>query len=204
MNITINSNIYKIHMVNKTNYHMYETLLTNTNICDVVFVKKSYENLAYTALEYDGYVGFFLSNTNNTVLYVSAIFDLNCSQLQDKLDNISVQNNHAIELTMLCSNARERISGLTSDFLKYLLNYIPKYKPNIHRIYLYIAQGSINTRALSFYTKIGFKEIQPNIMEYRYVHEGGKKRKQSKKYTKSKKHKKNITRYTRTQYTRNR
>ena len=77
MDIIINSEQYKIHIVNKSNYKMYGNRLDNTYICDTNFVSNSYENLSYSLLEYDNYLGFFLSNISNSTLYVSAILIYN-------------------------------------------------------------------------------------------------------------------------------
>lgn len=191
MNITIDSKSYNIHMVNNTNYDLYKNVLDNAYVCDDDFVKKNYENLAYSALEYEGYLGFFLTDVNHSILYVSAIFDFNCSQIQSKLNNnINLEN--TVELTMLCSNTKERIYGLASNFLTIILSdYIPRYKPDIEYVLLYVAQGLSNKKALSFYIKMGFKEILPNIMEYTYtLHQGGKKRKYTNKNRKNKNTKK--------------
>lgn len=199
MNITIDSNSYNIHVVNNRNYNFYKNILDNAYICDDNFVKKSYENLAYSALEYDGYLGFFLTDVNNSILYLSAILDFNCSQIQSKLSDVNNINlEKAVELTILCSNTKERIYGLASKFLTIMLSdYIPSYKPDVEYVLLYVAQGLSNKKALSFYIKMGFREILPNIMEYVYTsHQGGKKRKYTNKNRKNKNRKnKNTKKY---------
>ena len=90
MDITIQSQQYKIHIVNKDNYKKYGKRLGNTYICDTAFVSNSYENLSYSLLEDDNYLGFFLSDISNSTLYVCAIFDLQCSQIYDKLKDYEV------------------------------------------------------------------------------------------------------------------
>ena len=45
MDITISSNQFKLHIVNKTNYKMYSNRLNNTYICNAQFISNSYENL---------------------------------------------------------------------------------------------------------------------------------------------------------------
>ena len=58
MNINIDNNLYKMHIINKDNFNNYKQLLNNVNICDNVFVGQSYEKLSYSLIE-DGYLGFF-------------------------------------------------------------------------------------------------------------------------------------------------
>jgi hypothetical protein len=193
MNVIINDKPYNLHFVNKKNFAKYESLLDSTYICDKKFITSSYENLSYNSLGEDGYLGFFISNTDNTIIYASIVIDLNCSQIRDKLETEESLDN-AVEIVLLCSNSLERIPGLTTQFFRNIINNVlPRYKLGIERILLYVARGEINPGAISFYTNLGFRTIDRNIMEYRYNRFGGKiKRRKSKKYSrrnKSKKHK---------------
>ena len=196
MDITIDSNQYKLHIVDYKNYKMYGKRLNNTYICDATFVSNSYEHLSYSLLADEGYLGFFLSDLTNSILYVSIVFDLNCSQIRDKLkDYGSIED--AVELTILCSNMTERIRGLATEFLNIVLSdFIPRYKPSVKHILLYVAQGVLNPGASSFYSKLGFTNIQPNIMEYTYGSKvkGGNKRKYRKQKTRRRKIRRRKTR----------
>jgi hypothetical protein len=190
MNITINNNDYNLHVVTKTNFASYINILTNTNICDPMFISKTYEQLSYDLLQDDGYIGLLLFNKTNEILYTIAIFDLNCSQIEHKLDEYG-SFDKTIELTLLCSNSKERIVGLTRGLMDVILsNVIPKYKPNIKSVVLYVAQGE-NNKAMDFYKTLGFKEIKSNILEYLYTTKGGKLKKSKRRKSIRQRHRKN-------------
>jgi len=178
MNVSYNSKNYTLHMVDHTNYDTYEQVLSAVYICDNAFISKSYENLSYTSLENEDYIGFFLTSTDNTMLYASAIFDVNCSQIVTKFENMDPRN--AVELCLICSNKSIKIEGLTVHFFRIVLNmFVPNIKNKVEHIILYVAKGTINSGAIAFYNKLGFTEIAKNIMQYTYVNHinGGKRRK---------------------------
>jgi len=183
-NIKINDINYNLHIITNFNYQTYGMLLEKQHICDTRFISNEYERLSYGALEdVESYIGFFLTNANNTVLYISSIVDLNCSGIKD--ESLDVTN--AVEIVLLCANYNERVIKLTENLFNLLINdYIPKYKNNVSKIFLRIAKGIDNTTAFDFYLKIGFKFITKNLMEYTY-HYGGKRNKiKRKKQTKHK------------------
>ena len=129
-------------------------------------------------------------NKTNEILYTIAIFDLNCSQIEDKLDDYG-SFDKTIELTLLCSNSKERIVGLTRGLMDIiLLHFIHKYKPNIKSVVLYVAKGEAN-KAMDFYKTLGFKEIKSNVMEYLYTTKGGKMKKSKRRKSIRKIHRKN-------------
>lgn len=73
MNITINNNDYNLHVVTKTNFASYVNILTYTNICDPMFISKTYEQLSYDLLQDDGYIGLLLFNKTNEIIHNSYI-----------------------------------------------------------------------------------------------------------------------------------
>jgi hypothetical protein len=189
MNILIDKKPYKLHFVSKTNFNIYENQLDDIYICDTKIISNSYENLSYNLLDEEGYLGFFISNLNNTIMYSSLIVDLNCSQIKDKLDSEESLDN-AVEIVLLCSNSKNRIPGLTTEFFKNIITKVlPVYKSGIERILLYVAKGEINPTAISFYSKLGFRRIDRNIMEYVYNRVGGRIKRAKSKKNKSKKNK---------------
>ena len=127
--------------------------------------------MSYDVLDIEGYYGFFITDiTDNNTVYCSCIIDINCSQITDKIirkiNNYSTNN--SVEITLLCSNSKERITGLT----KYLLNevitkFIKYYKPQTDKIILSVANMKKNGSAIDFYEKFGFKIIEglDDIME---------------------------------------
>jgi hypothetical protein len=193
MDVEINNEIYNLHIINKDNYNLYEDYLDNIEICDVQFISNLYEKLSYNSLESENYIGFFLSNLANSIIYISCIIDLNCSGIE----NINMNINNAVEITLLCANNEHRTIGLTKTFFGLILHqYIPAFKPNANNILLRVAQGINNKKAFQFYSKLGFQSIFGNIMEYKYFNaeaKGGKKKtrtRKSKKRRKSQKHNK--------------
>jgi hypothetical protein len=169
-NITFNNILYNIHIVNEQNYELYEKKLDKMYICDNKIISKGYENLSYSSLSEDGYIGFFISNTNNSIIYSSLIVDLNCSQISNKIDE-NVDN--SVEIVLLCSDTKNRVKNLTTYFFNYIINnVINQYKPNVNNILLYVSKGDSNQHAINFYNKNGFESIENNIMKYSYS--GGK------------------------------
>lgn len=194
MNIQINDVSYNLHIIDKTNYTSYENLLETQYICDTVFISNLYENLSYSSLNTDGFVGFFLTNTDNNLLYISAIVDLNCSSIVDVYTSIDFSN--AVDIILFCANDKRRVMGLTKSFFKLLINdYIPNYKPGVNKIYLRVAKGMYNVSAVDFYSKLGFNLIFNNLMEYKYYVGGKKKFKRKRNSKKQYKHKRKTRKY---------
>lgn len=105
--------------------------------------------------------------------------DLNCEQIEDKLELLGYSTKDAVEITLLCSNFANHIKGLTFSFLNYIINSVIRYyKPSCKHIFLTVSQGSNNEKALQFYKSFGFQEISNSIMIYTY--KGGKKNKNKK------------------------
>lgn len=182
---------YNIHVVTENNYNLYERFIEHANICDPIFLSKSFEQLSYASLEdSEKFIGFFLTNKNNKKLHNSMIIDLDCTKNQEAIIEFGYELQDSVEIVLLCANDKIRISGLTTEFVNFVLeNIINQYKPNVKHVFLYVAQGikTENTRAFMFYNKLGFtslSEESPNIMVYTY--KAGAKRKQRSK-SKSKK-----------------
>ena len=180
---------YNLHMVDSMNYNTYKSLLNDVNICNPEFLDKLYESLSYISIEDDTSVGFFLSDNTNTIIYSSTVVDLECNQNKD----IIIDNGYAIvdsvELTLLCSNYKQRIPGLTKYFIDYVItNLLKIYKPNVKHIFLHVGKGiEFNRNAYDFYIRFGFKPLStdnPNILLYTF--NGGKNKNKRKIRNKTK------------------
>lgn len=193
MEIVINNETYNLHSVDNSNYDDYKELLSTTNICDKIFISNTYEELSYSMLEEPDFVGFFLTDTNNTNIYVSVVVDLTCSVIKDKYTSLNFTN--SVEISLLCANYNNRVIGLTKFFFNLVINqYIPTYKSNIDKIYLRIAMGSTNQQAINFYLKVGFDlvEEKSSLMMYNYSKGGMHKKNKSKRKKRNKKNTKKI------------
>lgn len=174
--ITIRQNEYLIHSVSDKNYEYYKNILNFTNICDPLYISPSYESNSYNLLQDEGFVGFFLTNQENTVVYCSIVFDLEAHQLADYLSKNDYDVKDVVSITLLCSNAKKRISGVTGEFLKHVIkNLIKKYKPTIDFIFLNVSKGETNKRAMNFYKNNGFILLdRDNSIMINNIHGGGK------------------------------
>ena len=184
MNIEINNKDYNLHIISLYNYKKYEKVLEQMNICDTKYISNNYENASYSVLEYEGYVGFILTNTSNTIVYISLIIDINCSTLNYRSGILDTEK--AVEISLLCANKEQRVIGLTKSFVNIIIRkYIPQLKKNVNKIYLFVSKGiDMNKSAFDFYSKIGFNPAEyTNLMEYNYPIGGGK-RKKTRKYKK--------------------
>jgi hypothetical protein len=173
----IEDNVYSIHIIDKTNYEYYNLVLEKLNICSTNFISNNYETLSYESLSESGYIGCFITNTSNSIIFSSLIIDLECVDIKNKITNTELINN-AISISLLCSDMKKRIPKLTYLFVQYVIyNIIPLYKP-IKRVLLYVAKGKENQQAISFYQKLGFVLNENNIMILSITqNKGGTKRK---------------------------
>jgi len=188
LNLEYNKIKYNLHIVDSTNYNIYESLLKKINICDPVFLDKTYESLSYLSIEDENSIGFFLSDTNNTNIYSSTIVDLDCNKNKDEILNNGYLIVNSVELTLLCSNYKQRIPGLTKYFINYVISNLLKiFNPSIKYIFLHVGKGiEFNRHAYEFYVNIGFKPLSTNSPEILlYSYNGGKNKNQ--KRSKSKK-----------------
>jgi hypothetical protein len=183
MDITLNNEQYWLLIVNKDNYLQFSKLINTYTICNPTFIDNFYEKMTYSLLEYDNYIGIFLLDKTKPIIYSSLIIDINCEQIEDKLETLGYSISESVEITLLCSNYVNHIKGLTFIFFTYVINSVIKYyNPNCKNIFLTIAKGNENKKAIAFYTSIGFQTIESNIMMYSY--KGGKQSNQ-KKYNKN-------------------
>lgn len=156
---------YTIYTVTKKNYKKYETILDNLLICDNTFISNVLENSIYTSIQDGGMTGFFLTDNKN--IMASVIVDKKCSQNSDFIKENGYPLQNSIEITLVCANQSIRVAGLTTLFVKYIIQgFIPSLKDNVRYLFLYVAKGNKNTRAISFYKKIGFKLLKENRMIY--------------------------------------
>jgi len=165
LKLEYNKITYNLHIVDDMNYSSYSSLLNNINICDPRFLDSSYELLSYLSVQDNNCVGFFLSNDSNTIIYSSAIIDLDCNKNKDEIIDNGYQISESIEITLLCSNYRQRIIGLTKYFMEYIItNLIQIYKSDVKHIFLHVGKGiEFNRNAYEFYIKFGFKPLTNNI-----------------------------------------
>jgi hypothetical protein len=174
MDITLNNQQYLLLIVNEDNYSQFSKLINTYTICNPTFISNSYEKMTYSLLEYDNYIGIFLLDKTKPIIYSSLVIDINCEQIEDKLETLGYSVSESVEITLLCSNYVNHIKGLTFYFLTYVINSVIKYyKPNCKNIFLTVSKGTENEKAITFYTSIGFQPIGTNIMMYTY--KGGKK-----------------------------
>lgn len=180
---SIEDNLYLIHIIDNTNYKYYKSILESVNICSTNFISNSYETLSYDALSEHGYIGCFVTNTDNSIIFSSLVINLECVDIKDKITNAELlEDDDAISISLLCSNINKRIPRLTYLFVQFVINkIIPLYKPNVKHILLYVAKGKENQQAISFYKKIGFEFVfnEHNIMILHInqtQHKGGTKK----------------------------
>ena len=171
MNFNFEDKKYNLHIVDNFNYNEYIDFFNNQFICDTNYISQNYEFLMYSILEDPGCVGFFISNKENKIIYLSLIVDIDCVQS----DNINVDESNSIIISLLCSNHLDRQPRLTFYFMNYFIhNLILNYKPDLKNIYLSVAKKRNNKNAIKFYTSIGFKELNNGHMKYTFT-KGGKK-----------------------------
>lgn len=164
MEILLHGQKYLFHTIHHKNYNKYKKLLHFT-ICDVKYITKTYELNAYKILEDDGFVGFFLTDLENSIIYCSIIFDLQCIQIEKYIYENGFTINECAVIALLCSNQKHRVRELTTYFISYILkNEIQKYKHSIEFILLNVSYGETNQRANAFYKKVGFVSLDNNMM----------------------------------------
>jgi hypothetical protein len=171
INFNFKEDKYLIHVIDSNNYNYYEEFISNVNICNKKILSKSFEQLAYNALNIENqFIGFFLTNKTNNILFATIIVDLTCEKNKEIIieQNASLEN--SVEITLICSNENVRVVGLTNSFTNYVIStLIPNYKLNVESIYLYVAGGQENTIAMKFYNKLGFRPFDNEILVYNYL-----------------------------------
>lgn len=149
---------YKICVVTNKNYKKFSHVLERLLICDPSYISNVLENANYESIQDDKYtIGFFLLDDKNVLC--SMVVDTMCRHGGDVMSKY-IDINHAIEISLLCANYLHHVPGLTLFFTSYIINeIIPSLKEDVNYVFLYVAKGDANQRALSFYKKVGFKEI---------------------------------------------
>jgi hypothetical protein len=170
--VTINNEQYFLLKVDEHNYKTYVDFFKYT-ICNTDYITNFYEVTAYSLLEEPNYIGLFLLDNTKTIVHISLIINTVCEEISDKIKKLGYPLDSSVEITLLCSNYKNRIPGLAHYFLTYVINnLIPIYKEGCEYIFLIVAQGNHNKRALSFYDSIGFQTILHNsmiiMMMYKY------------------------------------
>lgn len=157
---------YTLYVINKKNYKQFEPILETLLICDKSYISNILETSIYTSIEDGNMVGFFLIDSDNRIL-CSMVLDKKCRQYGDVIVDHGYSIKHSIELTLLCANHEHRVKGLTLFFVKYIIKHlVPLVKENVQDIFLYVAKGEKNTRAYSFYKKLGFTTVFGHHMVY--------------------------------------
>lgn len=154
---------YNIHTVTRENYDLYQELISQ-RICATNIFSSDYETLTYESLEFDNYIGFFLTNQTNTILHTSLIVDLTCDHLEGKTP---FATNDAVCIALLCSNLSVRVKQLTSHFVNHVIKHMLPRHTSKRKLMLYVTKGETNKSAVSFYEKLGFRFVNgaPNIMQ---------------------------------------
>lgn len=144
---------YNIHTVTHHNFHLYHELISQ-RICATNIFSGDYETLTYESLEFDNYIGFFLTNHDNTVLHTSLIVDLTCEHLEGKT---SISTTDFACIALLCSNLSVRVRQLTTHFVKHVIAQMLPLHTSKRKLMLYVTKGETNKSAVSFYEKLGFQ-----------------------------------------------
>lgn len=189
------NDVYTIHVVTRANYAMYEPFLDKANICDPLFLSRSFEELSYSSLEDNPHtIGLFVTDKRNTQLHCSMVLDTGCEKNKDAILGAGYNLNESIEIVLLCANNAIRTPGLTTQFVRFVFDrLLLRINPNAKHVFLYVAKGTDNAHAYSFYTKLGFSALaDPHVMVHNLVSQGGKS-KQRKKQGKSKNRKRKTT-----------
>lgn len=156
-------------------------------ICDLNFLTNSFEKLSYESLEDEDFIGFFLTNKDNTSLYASLIIDLNCNINEKVIKDNKYNINNSIEITLLCTNKKIRVPLLTTKFAKFVISeLILNIKRNSKHVFLYVAKNIENNRnAFNFYSRIGFKLLNNSdaVMVYDIEEKRGGGKKQRRRRT---------------------
>lgn len=155
---------YTICVVTKKNYKKFSSILGRLLICDPSFISNVLENSIYESIQDGGMTGFFLMDKRNVLC--SMVVDTLCRQHGEVMSKY-VSVDQAVEITLLCANYLHHIPGLTLFFTNYIIEHIiPSLKDDVRFLFLYVAKGRENKRALSFYKKVGFKSIEDieNVM----------------------------------------
>jgi hypothetical protein len=206
INLEYNNVPYNLHIVDSSNYDEYKYLLPKINICDPAYLDSSYELLSYSSIQDadNDFVGLFLTDANNSIAYVSMIVDLECNQYKEIILENGYSIDNSVELTLLCSNYKQRIAGLAKYTMNYVINNVLKiYKLKLKNIFLYVGKGiETNKIAYNFYIALGFKPLlddHPDILIYTFS--GGKNNKKLKKTKKYKRRYSRRFRYSNTRRT---
>jgi hypothetical protein len=189
MHVNFNNKEYNLHIVNKSNFELYESFLDDINICNSELIKQSYEKVSYLSLDEDGYFGFFVTDLDNSTIFMSIIININCNQISNKLTADMLNNidiNNSVEIILVCSNEMKRKRGLATYMMnKMITQFIPSFLPNCKHILLYVANRERNENATNFYINLNFGFVKENekIMIYNYQNGGKWKGKRRRKYT---------------------
>ncbi len=159
---------YNIHVVKEDNYDDYKMMLSTIKLCDPLAISNDYESFSYDALELPEYIGYFLTDKTDKKVLLSCVVNTECENLLGKTTEISVP--HSVEISLLCSDLKNRVVNLAFTFLSTLINaYIPALKSKLKYVYLYVSNYATNKRAAKFYEKVGFVQTRvPGIYVYKY------------------------------------
>lgn len=144
----------KLKIIYYKNYDENEELLKKVSICDRDFISESYERLNYWSLENHNYIGFFIMNNKGRVIS-SVVLNIK-KDLEDDHKYVGIsfpKSKTVIEITMVCSNKRHRITGATKELMLEILEYFNK-----KNLVLSVAYYVKNPNAAKFYEKLGFKK----------------------------------------------
>lgn len=150
----LQKNKLRMNIVDFTNYEQYKQYLGKTNICDPIFIHRSYELLSYAMMEEKDITGLFVTKhdeNNNGTIILSLVINFT-----PEMDQVSIDTDFMAELLLLCSNqgkripksARETILALQAIFAKWNMSMI-----------LRVAKGNDNPHASKFYENLDFSPL---------------------------------------------
>lgn len=126
-------------------------------ICDPELISPEFEYLnLWNIDETDGIYGFFITRDN--IVYASCIVDLNCNSVCSRSKMEKGMLKEYAEISLLCSNYKKRVKGLTSKLLNYVKSWVKKN--NKKYLVLTVANINKNQTAVSFYKGHKFEQLE--------------------------------------------
>jgi len=167
---------YGLRVVSSTNYEQYEDWLSRVRICSRDVISEELEEIAISILQDDDAAyGFFISDNNFATVKAFVIIDGECSETSDKVAS-EIDISKCAEITLFCSNKRERVSGLASALLNFVIMNVKKYIPTCNTVLLLPAnknKGSLT----DFYRSFGFSILKDTpryrVMRFDVPRRGG-------------------------------
>jgi GNAT superfamily N-acetyltransferase len=133
----------EVFVVSEANYAENAEFLDALRLCDEQYVSTELEGMTYDVLQYPDNMGFFCRNpASRTVASVV------CIEFQER--------GKVVEVTLVCSSEQNRVRGASRELFAGVLNYVRG--EGVEQVYLHVAKGAENKRAVAFYTSLQFTQ----------------------------------------------